>query len=154
MPNYQEGKIYKIYNTINDDIYIGSTTQKICERMRCHRSNYKYKDKFKNLVNVKLYEAMDEYGVGNFFIELIEKYPCNDKDELRRSEGKYIRELKPSLNMVIAGRTHKEWREDNRETLLHSKKEYYEKTKNTIVKPWKNGGKQTKTIYKHIKQNE
>ena len=31
--------------------------------------------------------------------------------------------------MLIAGRTHKEWREDNRETLLHSKKEYYEKSK-------------------------
>ena len=34
---YQEGKIYKIYNTINDDIYVGSTTQKLCERMRDHR---------------------------------------------------------------------------------------------------------------------
>ena len=34
---YQESKIYKIYNTINDDIYVGSTTQKLCERMRDHR---------------------------------------------------------------------------------------------------------------------
>ena len=45
--DYQEGKIFKIYNTINDDIYIGSTSRKLCERMRDHRSNYKYKDKFK-----------------------------------------------------------------------------------------------------------
>ena len=43
MPNYQEGKIYKIYNTINVDLYIGSTTQKLCERMREHRSVIKYK---------------------------------------------------------------------------------------------------------------
>ena len=35
--NYQESKIYKIYNTINDGIYVGSTTQKLCERMRDHR---------------------------------------------------------------------------------------------------------------------
>ena len=127
--DYQEGKIYKIYNTINDDIYIGSTTQKLCERMRKHRSNYKYKDKYKNLVNVKLYKSMEEHGVENFFIELIEKCPCNDKEELHKKEGEYIRGLKPSLNKVIAGRTHKEWREDNRETLLQDKKEWYEKNK-------------------------
>ena len=36
--DYQESKIYKIYNTINDDIYVGSTTQKLCERMRGHRN--------------------------------------------------------------------------------------------------------------------
>ena len=35
--DYQESKTYKIYNTINDDIYVGSTTQKLCERMRDHR---------------------------------------------------------------------------------------------------------------------
>ena len=29
----------------------------------------------------------------------------------------------------MAGRTNKEWREDNRKTLLHSKKEHYEKNK-------------------------
>ena len=26
MPNYQEGKMYKIYNAANDDIHVGSTT--------------------------------------------------------------------------------------------------------------------------------
>ena len=36
--DYQESKIYKIYNTINDDIYVGSTTQKLCERMGDHRN--------------------------------------------------------------------------------------------------------------------
>ena len=29
MPNHQEGELYKIYNTVNDDIYIGSTTLKL-----------------------------------------------------------------------------------------------------------------------------
>ena len=37
MPNYQEGKMYKIYNTVNDEIYIGSTTRKLSERMAEHR---------------------------------------------------------------------------------------------------------------------
>ena len=63
--NYQEGKIYKIYNSINDDIYVGSTTLKLCERMRDHRKNYRAK-------NTSLYKAFREHGVGNFHIELIE----------------------------------------------------------------------------------
>ena len=61
--DYQEGNIYKIYNTINDDMYIGSASRKLCERMRDHRSNYKYKSNFKHLFNVKLYKAMEEFGV-------------------------------------------------------------------------------------------
>ena len=89
--DYQEGENYKIHNTINDDIYIGSTSRQLCERMGDHRSNRKYEDKFKQLFTVKLYKAMEEYGVENFYIELIEKRPCNDKDELRRKEGEYIR---------------------------------------------------------------
>ena len=36
MCNYNRGKIYKIYNTITDDIYIGATTRLLCERMREH----------------------------------------------------------------------------------------------------------------------
>ena len=101
--NYQEGKIYKICNIINDDIYVGSTTQKLCERMRDHRycvNNNKKKDR-------PLYKAFRELGIEHFFIELIEKCPCNDKDELRKKEGEWIRELKPSMNKAIAGRTQK-----------------------------------------------
>ena len=104
--NYQEGKIYKIYNTINDDIYVGSTTLKLCERMRDQRNCVNNKIKKDRL----LYKAFREHGVDNFHIELIEKCPCNDRDELRRTEGEYIRSLNPSLNMNIAGRTRGDWK--------------------------------------------
>ena len=122
MPNYQDGKIYKIYNTINDDIYIGSTTQKLCERMRNHRNDHKSKLHF----NFPIYKAFREHGVENFFIELIEKCPCNDKDELMKTEGNYIRTLKSSLNARIAGRTDKEYYGDNRDILLQKQREYNE----------------------------
>jgi len=128
MPNYQEGKIYKLYNTINDDIYIGSTTQKLCERMRGHRScinSQKMNDR-------PLYQAFREHGVDNFYIELIEKCPCNDKDELRRTEGNYIRKLKPSLNMLIAGRTPKEYYNEHKEHLSELHKQYCENNKEHI----------------------
>ena len=127
--NYQEGKIYKIYNTINDDIYIGSTTQKLCERMCQHRNDYKINRRF----NTHIYKAFREHGVENFFIELIEKCPCNDKDELMKTEGKYIRELKPTLNMRIAGRTRKEYYTDNQEQILNKKKQFGEANKERIA---------------------
>ena len=65
---------------MNDDIYIGSTTQKLCERMREHRTDCKRR------VHLPLYKAMVEYGKGYFYIELLEKHPCSDKDELRKKK--------------------------------------------------------------------
>ena len=70
------------------------------ERMRQHRNDHKKKSHS----NYKIYKAFREHGVENFFIELVEKYPCNDKGELRKTAGNFIRTLKPSLNMRIAGR--------------------------------------------------
>ena len=118
--NYQDGKVYKIYNTINDDIYIGSTTQKLCERMRQHRCDNSLTGK----MNYPIYKAFREYGVENFFIELIEKCPCNGKDELRRKEGEYIRALKPSLNIRIEGISRKGYYNDNGDMFLEKSKNY------------------------------
>ena len=125
MPNYQEGKIYKIYNTVNDEIYIGSTTRKLCERMADHRRP----SNIKNHENLPIYKAFIEHGIEHFFIELIEKCPCNDKEELHKKEGEYIREFKPSLNMFIAGRTNKQWIQDNTEHFRNKQKEYRETNK-------------------------
>ena len=86
MPNYQEGKLYKIYNTVNDDIYVGSTTQKLCELISGHRRYSK-----SNRVNRQFYQAFVEHGADNFYIELIEKYQCNDREELHKKAGEYIR---------------------------------------------------------------
>ena len=128
MPNYQEGKIYKIYNTVNDEIYIGSTIRKLSERMAEHRRriNGRY-------LQFPIYKAFREHGVENLYIELVEKCPCNDKDELRKKEGEYIRELKPSLNIRIAGRTKNEYDDDNRE----HKTEYYQNNKEYITQQHK-----------------
>ena len=155
--NYQEGKIYKIYNTINDDIYVGSTTMKLCERMRNHRgciNNQKTKDR-------PLYQAFREHGIDNFFIELIEKCPCNDKDELRKKEGEYIRYLKPSLNRRIAGRTTKEYYNEHKEHLSEQHKQYYENNKEHIseqTKQYKENNKehlseQKKQYYENNKEH-
>ena len=127
--DYQEGKIYKIYNTINDDIYVGSTTQKLCERMRHHRCSVNYG----RYINYNIYKAFREHGVENFYIELIEKCPCHDKEELRKKEGEYIRELRPSLNMKIAGRTCKDYYNEHKDYFSQLSKTYRENNKERVL---------------------
>ena len=48
MPDYGRGKIYKICNTITDDIYIGATTLTLSERMQRHISASKDINKYKS----------------------------------------------------------------------------------------------------------
>ena len=143
---YQEGKIYKIYNTVNDDIYVGSTTLKLCERMRDHR----YCINNKTRQHYPLYKAFIEHGVEHFFIELLEKCPCNDIEELRRKEGEYIRSLKPSMNRFVAGRTRQEYHNDNKERILEVRRGYYHDNKDKYkqyLEDTKEHRAQTKKIY-------
>ena len=37
MPDYSKGKIYKMLNTIDDEIYVGSTIETLRQRMATHR---------------------------------------------------------------------------------------------------------------------
>ena len=140
--DYKNGKIYQILNNVNDDIYVGSTCQALSKRMYQHRStcNNSYDAK------AKLYQLMREIGQDNFYIELIETYPCNSKEELNAKEGYYIRE-RATLNMAIAGRKPKQYKEENKEHIKQTNKQYrennkehiLEKQKNIMKKPKKNG---------------
>ena len=40
---YKNGKIYKIVNTVDDKVYVGSTYQELWERRREHRKDYRTK---------------------------------------------------------------------------------------------------------------
>jgi hypothetical protein len=133
MPNYQQGKIYKIVSNIDDDIcYIGSTTRPLlCQRMEQHRISYRrWKNGKRGLTTS--YEMFEKYGVENCSIELIEIVPCNSKDELNKKEGEHIRNLN-CVNRCIAGRTNKEYYEANKDTIIDRHKEYYEANKDDIT---------------------
>ena len=115
--DYSKAKIYKIYNNIDDEIYVGSTCSSLSVRMARHRYSV---NENKNK-NGYLYQKMREIGMNNFFIELLQDYPdCQNIEQLRRKEGEFIRELKPTLNRNIAGRTTKERYNDN----IEDKKQY------------------------------
>ena len=125
--DYKNAKIYCIRNYINDDIYIGSSCQPLSKRMADHRIAMNSKRDF----NMSLYVKMREHGANNFYIELLEEYPCKNKEQLRAKEGEYIRSLS-TLNKRIEGRTIEEWRKDNEEYLKERYKSYYTKNKQKI----------------------
>ena len=120
MPNYQNSKIYKLYDITTNEQYIGSTTQKLCLRLGGHVADYKkyLNGKHNNITSFKIIEG------GNYRIELIEAFPCNNKEELHQREGHFIRTL-DCVNKMIAGRTCRQYYKDNRENLLEQKKDYY-----------------------------
>jgi len=143
MVNYQNGKIYSIRTYQNDDIYIGSTTETLSARIGSHRTTYKRWLRGTRKYNITSFEIL-KYD--DCYIELLEKYPCNSKEELTKREGELIRKMK-CVNKRIEGRTKKEWYEDNKDMImLRSKKwrennkekaretyrKYYSKNKNMI----------------------
>jgi hypothetical protein len=119
---YKGGKIYKIVDVAYTEQYIGSTAVELSTRMAKHRAKYRdYKKTQKSFYTS--FVLFDKYGIENCKIELIEHYPCESKEELKRREGHWIKN-EICVNKCVAGRTDKEYREDNQDTIKQQKKEY------------------------------
>ena len=149
MPNYQNGKIYKIVCNKTNECYIGSTIEPtLARRLAGHVGNYKHWIKMGNYGHLTSYDII---GRGDYQIFLIEKFPCNSKDELTAREGEIIKQYKikgECINHCIPCRTvveyemddkgrRKEYREleENKERKRNYDKEYrennFEKVKET-----------------------
>jgi hypothetical protein len=121
MLNYQDGKIYTIRNyTDNTLIYVGSTIDTLSRRLAKHRIDCKA-----NKSKITLYSHIVNNDWANWYIELYEYYSCNNRTELERREGQVIREI-GSINKNIAGRTTKEYHEENADKVKEYSKKYYE----------------------------
>jgi hypothetical protein len=131
MPNYQEGKIYKIMNDETDEIYIGSTCSSLAKRYAKHKYNYNsYKNNKENYItSFKIFDYLSSK------IILIELFPCNSKEELTAREAYYIK-LLPCVNKIIPLRTeqeykeyYKQYRDENKDKIKEYRKVYYEEHK-------------------------
>ena len=119
MVNYQDGKIYKIVDNTNGNVYIGSTCKKyLSSRLACHVLDYK-----KSLVSKYYMTSFDIIKNGNYDIVLIEKYPCEDKEDLHKRERFYIESIN-CVNKNIPTRIPKEYRNDNKEKIKLQKAKY------------------------------
>ena len=141
MPNYQNGKIYKIINDENDLVYYGSTTQSLCRRFTRHKDYYK---KFLE-TSKRLCYSTEILKYNNPMIILVEDFPCERKEQLTARERFYIENNK-CVNKYIPGRTPEEYRKDkadiikkkdieyrtnNKEFLKESKMNLYNKNKDS-----------------------
>mgnify|MGYP003660234151 CR=1 FL=1 len=120
MPDYAKGKIYRVVNTDDRTVYIGSTCQTLSQRFTRH--NHK--------------------GNGNRII-LIEDYPCENKEHLLKREQEVMEQHRGLLNQYRAYLTpeqrreyereqKKEYREANRDKMLERDKKYYEANRDKI----------------------
>ena len=128
MVNYQLGKIYKIVDNTNGNIYIGSTTEPtLSRRLAQHKNDYKnYLNGNHNFVT-----SFEILKNENYEIVLQELYPCNSKDELHSRERYWI-ESNECVNKYIPTRTGKEWYEQNKEVILEKTKKYRKQNKELI----------------------
>ena len=146
MPNYQKAKIYKIIDVNEEMVYVGCTINTLARRMAHHRACYNMKDFTTSHI------IFDKYGVENCKILLLENYPCNNKEELLKREGEYIKQTL-CVNKVISGRTREEYYQDNKEELAKTKKLWVEDNKLHVAeynKTYNQNNKDTKQEYNKI----
>ena len=127
MSKYQNSKIYKLVSPHTDEIYIGSTVQRLCHRLSGHKRDCRERT---IITNKKLFE------LGDVKIILIEEYPCDNKEQLLKRERHHI-ENNECLNIQIPGRTRKEYYQDNKDIAIKRSKERYENKKEEIAEKGK-----------------
>ena len=134
MPDYQNGKIYRIYSPSKNLVYYGSTTQSLPQRMAKHI--WKFKNNSNETYSCKVLECED------YKIELVENYPCNNRHQLERKESEFIQN-NDCVNKYIMGKTEeekkeckneylKEYREENKDKLKEYQREYREENRDKV----------------------
>ena len=130
MPDYQQGKIYKIISPHTDKIYIGSTCRDfLSQRLAKHKNDFKDWQLGKVNKKVTSYNLIE---LGDVEIILLEKYPCNSKDELTSRERYWydlnkelvINKSRPSISCDERKQSVKEYRESRKDELIKYSKEY------------------------------
>ena len=110
MVNYQNGKIYKIVDNTNGNVYIGSTTEKyLSRRLQGHRDQ-------RDCICRRIIDN------GDYHIELIETWGCNNKDELHQREQYWMDNTecinkKKAYQPLTRKEYKKQYRCDNREKI-------------------------------------
>ena len=93
MIDYSKGKIYKLIDNTNGNIYIGSTClPTLAHRLAHHKHHYKEYKRGKRGLTSSFYILEN----GNYDIILLEEVKCTSRDQLFQRERFYI----DSMNCV------------------------------------------------------
>jgi hypothetical protein len=77
MPDYSKGKIYEIVCNITKEKYIGSTISGLSKRKAQHKEKRKT-------------TATQIIDRNDYYINLVENYPCDNKEQLLKREREWI----------------------------------------------------------------
>ena len=135
MPNYQNGKIYKIYCNLTGETYYGSTCSELTKRVSAHKSDFK---RWKNDKShyIKSFDIIER---GDCTYSLVEHFPCDSKIDLHARERYWI-ENNDCVNKVVPNRTKKEYCEQNKELKREQNKKYYEENRDAMRQQSKKNG--------------
>ena len=101
MSNYTNSSIYTIrFFDNNKLIYISSTTQSLSVRFAGHKKN----------ISSPFCKYVIRHYNGNFdccYIELLEFFECNNKQELKKKENEIIRKYEESNNYIVINNMYK-----------------------------------------------
>lgn len=143
MKNYQLGKVYKITCGVTGLSYVGSTCERtLARRLAGHVGSYKcyLKGKGNYVTSFKIIEN------GCYEIILIEKYPCNSKDELYARERYWTGQIdcvnqrkNQGLQIELGEKEyHKHHYEAHKDRLKEYQKKYRQSNKESIKEYNKN----------------
>ena len=141
-----DGIIYKLFSKDADEFYVGSTTnfhnRQIQHKSSCNNENNPcYNDK-------KYQYIRNNSGFENWDFEILELGEYENNDFLRKIEGEFIRNLKPTLNSEIPNRTRKEYYKDNKEKVLKKQQKYYQDNKEKLCEKKREFYENNKEYYK------
>ena len=132
MPDYQNGKIYKI--TGGGLTYIGSTTQPLSKRMTAHRKEYK---KHKTTGHHKTLTSFQFLDFPDYVITSVEDYPCERKEQLFMRERYFIENME-CVNKAIPYRSAEDTYKKRMDDSLKYRIEHPEKRSQICAKYYEN----------------
>ena len=122
MPNYKNGKIYKVCNNIENLIYIASTTGPLCMCMAVHRTKAKKNN------NANVYKHMNKLGMCNF--KIILKLLKRERYYIEIHDKNILLNLnRPIINSIEKHHQHRQcdklWYIENREYKIKESKKWH-----------------------------
>lgn len=89
--DYSMGKIYIIRSPNTEKVYLGSTVVALKKRFSQHKGH-------NNCKTIKLTTSKIVMDFGDAYIELLENFPCENKEQLLKREGELIRATQNCVN--------------------------------------------------------
>lgn len=127
------GRVYKIENSKETKVYVGSTLKALEQRLNEHLYDFAlWKRNPRSRANLSSFRLLEK---GECSIVLLESCVCESRRELHERERYWIETL-DTVNLLIPTRTWREYREANRERHVEATRIWNQKYKERAKRPW------------------